>query len=609
MTVTSSSRPHTFHIPVMGIGFTIDTAIRLAPLGIDSAISLVNDDVIEAARAHQCRMRLLPYRAIAKNDPDSRAERITAYLNLVDDLVANDRESLRNSSFDEGGRITRYFELLPEGSALRARFHSAILLPQGTQRAQELEELREFVVAGAIGVNIMTKVDGPLDERGEPRPAHGSDAHSALRGFAHSKVSGPLILSAGANPGLFAYLGEFDDFFPDKNGHTKKTLILKVSDFRSAHVQGRMLARRGIWVSEYRVESGVNCGGHAFPADGNLLGPVLSEFRERRHELALELFPAYQKGLLARGLPAPDEPPPVRITAQGGIGTASEDRVLREAFALDGTGWGSPFLLVPEAVALDDQTKGALLEAKDDDIFLSHSSPLGVRFWWLKTCASEDARKERIRQGNPGSVCTARHLALNTEFGKVPLCPGSRAYQKRKKATLDPNSPSYALEVERLEAPACICVDLCGSYLACVDDSPPPPPAICPGPNVVNFQNVYTLEQMVGHIYGRDSILTRSDRPHMFVRELELYLNVLEEDLQVLGTKVESLTSKQIAKSLAGLTSGIHFYQANLAIVPAAERESFSSGLAVQSERLKAQVLRLEAHEQREEALKLRAHA
>lgn len=593
----------------MGIGFTIDTAIRLAPLGIDSAISLVNDDVIEAARAHHCRKRLLPYDAIAKNTPDARARRITAYLNLVHDLVVQDTQRVKASSFDEGGQLARYFDLLPSDSVLRLRYRAAIALPKGRERQQELEELRSCIVPGSIGVNIMTKVDGPLDERGDPRPAHGSDAHSALRGFAESKVSGPIILSAGANPGLFAYLGEFDDFFPDKHGLTKKTVILKVSDFRSAHVQGRMLARRGIWVSEYRVESGVNCGGHAFPADGNLLGPVLSEFRDRRHQLAEELLPAYQKGLQARGISIPDKPPQIRITAQGGIGTASEDRLLREAFALDGTGWGSPFLLVPEAVTLDAPTKEALLQAKEDDIFLSHSSPLGVRFWWLKTCASEDARKERIRQGNPGSVCTARHLALNTEFGKVPLCPGSRAYQKRKKATLDPSSPSYALEVERLEAPACICVDLCGSYLACVDDTPPPPPAICPGPNVVNFQNVYTLEQMVGHIYGRDFILTRTERPHMFLRELELYLNVLAEDLDVLGTKVQSMTAKQLTESFAGLSSGIGYYRENLAIIPPLEREAFSLGLSVQNERLNAQLARLTSYQEKDESPQLQALA
>ncbi len=38
---------HSFHIPVMGIGFTIDTPVKVAHFGIDSVISIVDDIVIE----------------------------------------------------------------------------------------------------------------------------------------------------------------------------------------------------------------------------------------------------------------------------------------------------------------------------------------------------------------------------------------------------------------------------------------------------------------------------------------------------------------------------------------------------------------------------------
>ena len=55
--------------------------------------------------------------------------------------------------------------------------------------------------------------------------------------------------------------------------------MLKVSDFHSAVVQGKFLAKRGLWVSEYRIESGLNCGGHAFATKGLLLGPILDEFQ------------------------------------------------------------------------------------------------------------------------------------------------------------------------------------------------------------------------------------------------------------------------------------------------------------------------------------------
>ena len=45
---------HTFHIPVMGTGFTIDTPLRVAKYGISSAISLVDGVLIEQMRKFYC---------------------------------------------------------------------------------------------------------------------------------------------------------------------------------------------------------------------------------------------------------------------------------------------------------------------------------------------------------------------------------------------------------------------------------------------------------------------------------------------------------------------------------------------------------------------------
>ncbi len=572
----------------MGIGFTIDTPIRLAPLGIDSSISLVNDDLIEAARRHHCRQRLLPYRPISRSEPGARARRITEYLNLVDQLVRSDTARLRESSFEDPRGIRRYFELQPDNSPERCRYLETEAMPPGCERDGARDELRHRVTPGSTGVNIMTKLDGARDNTGASPPGHDSDAHAALRGFAESAVCGPVIFSAGANPGLFAYLSDFPDFFPDASGRIKKTIVLKVSDFRSAHVQGRMLARRGLWVSEYRLESGLNCGGHAFPTEGQLMGPILARFRERRGELRQGLFAAYSKALRGRGIDPPEAPPSVRVTAQGGIGTAEEHRFLREHFEVDGTGWGSPFLMVPEAVLLDERTMQKLVSAKEEDVKLSWSSPLGVRFWWLSTCDSEAARVDRIEHGHPGSVCTGRYVALDTQFRGAPLCKGSRAYQRRKKAQLDPAHPEYARQVERLQAPACICVDLCGSYLVSIaeaagragDEERAPPPAICPGPNIVNFQSRFSLEDMVGHIYGRHDILTKKDRPHVFLREIELYLQVFDEDSQAVGTSLQGRTPGQLRKMLDGLEEGLSFYREMSARLPAEARHAFGMKLA-----------------------------
>ena len=92
-------------------------------------------------------------------------------------------------------------------------------------------------------------------------------------------MNSSVVLSAGINPKLYSYFENFKDFFPDNNNFLKKKIILKISDYRSAIVQGKIFAKKGLWVSEYRLESGLNCGGHAFATDGFLMGPILEELK------------------------------------------------------------------------------------------------------------------------------------------------------------------------------------------------------------------------------------------------------------------------------------------------------------------------------------------
>ncbi len=80
----------------------------------------------------------------------------------------------------------------------------------------------------------------------------------------------------------------------------------------------------------------------------------------------------------------PKEQLPIKITAQGGVGTAEEHEFLIDNYDVDSVGWGSPFLLVPEATSVDKNTLNKLAEAQEDDLYLSHISPLGVPFNNLK---------------------------------------------------------------------------------------------------------------------------------------------------------------------------------------------------------------------------------
>ena len=93
---------HSFHIPVMGTGFTIDTPLRVAKYGISSVIPLVDDVLVEQVRKYHCEKHGEPYEEISNRDQDARALRITAYLNLLDRLIRPQIEALQASPFEDG---------------------------------------------------------------------------------------------------------------------------------------------------------------------------------------------------------------------------------------------------------------------------------------------------------------------------------------------------------------------------------------------------------------------------------------------------------------------------------------------------------------------------
>jgi hypothetical protein len=564
MTNAVARGPHSFHIPVMGTGFMIDAPLRVAKYGISSVLSLVDDVLIEQMRRFHCQREGELYEEIANGDEDARARRITAYLNLLDRLVRRQVTALQASAFEPGSEITRYYDMLPEGP-LATEYREMLAAGDTSERTLRQDRLRLRAVPGSIDVNIMAKGDRDVYRDGEKLPARFSDASAALRGFAQSVLASSIVFSAGMNPRLYGYAAEFPDFFPDDRGRLKKKIVLKVSDFHSAAVQGRFLAKRGLWVSEYRVESGLNCGGHTFATKGLLLGPILAEFQRKRAELVEQLHAVYAKALSVRGRAVGATPLPVRITAQGGIGTADEDLLLREHYGVDGTGWGTPFLLVPEVTNLDDEHLQRLCSASNGDVYLSDSSPFGLPFWNLRTSASEEARRGRIAESQPGSRCFKGFCRLfNTEFTKTPICTASREYQKLKLEQLkgmDLPEEQHAALREGVLAKSCICHDLAGTATRSNGIDPTATPAVCCGPNIVNFSRIATLKEMVGHIYGRISLLNGFDRPHMFVRELAIYVDYLRNELAKQKVGLVSNPATYFREFVENLLGGVDYYR------------------------------------------------
>ena len=256
---------HNFHIPVMGTGHSIDTPIRLAHLGITSVISIIDDLLVERLRKYYTSQYNLPYERISPREDDSRAKRITAYLDMVHDIVEMKMTQVRSLPFFENNEKSRYFELLPDTSSLKKAYQNLLDTEPGKIREKIANELSHRMRPGGIDVNIMVKVDRiDLDKHGKPLGEEFSDAKAALRGFAKSKVESAMVFSSGINQRLNGYMTKYKDFYRNHEGEIKKKIILKVSDFRSAMIQGRYMAKKGLEISEFRIESGLNCGGHAF---------------------------------------------------------------------------------------------------------------------------------------------------------------------------------------------------------------------------------------------------------------------------------------------------------------------------------------------------------
>mgnify|MGYP000935663534 CR=1 FL=1 len=125
-----------------------------------------------------------------------------------------------------------------------------------------------------------------------------------------------------------------------------------------------VLAKKGLWVSEYRIESGLNCGGHAFASDGYLMGPILEEFKQNKEALINDVHEILTNALKNSRKNIPSEPLNLSITVQGGVGNSKEHEFLLDNYNVDSVGWGSPFLLVPEArlpqVSVDISTLGMM---------------------------------------------------------------------------------------------------------------------------------------------------------------------------------------------------------------------------------------------------------
>ena len=544
---------HTFHIPVMGTAFTADSALKVAHYGINTVIALADDVLLERLRKYYSGLNNFSYEEIKNNTKDYRADRITSYLNMVNKIASAKFEEFTTATKDKFEEVKKYFAMLPDTSEVKKEFNKLI---ENSFSFEDLSLwLKDNLSMGSIDVNIMTKVDKTNYFKKEELPSEYNDAHAGLRGYANSDLSSSVIFSAGMNPRLYGYIAQFDDFFPDENGYIKKKIILKVSDYRSAIIQGKFLAKKGLWISEYRIESGLNCGGHAFATDGYLMGPILAEFRDRRQELVDELYAVCSPALEAKGRTVPNDTLAITITAQGGVATAEEHNFLIDHYKLDTVGWGTPFLLVPEATTVDPATRKQLQDAKEKDLYLSNVSPLGVPFNNLRNSTKDVEKFNKIEEGKPGSPCPRKFLALSNEYGTEGVCTASRLFQKNK---IDEQGIS-----DQITDKACLCMGLAATAVINygVETRESKGVSICPGPNMAYFDQELTLQDMSHHIYNGDEGIVRADRPNMFVNELGMYLTYLSEKIEEHKNDWGKKSGRYLNAFTSNMNEGITYYQ------------------------------------------------
>ncbi|REE82868.1 hypothetical protein BX611_0143 [Lutibacter oceani] len=560
----NKNNSHTFHIPVMGLSFTLDSPIKVAKYGISSVVSIVDDVIVEKMNEYYSSKFELPFKAISTKVEDYRAKRITSYLNTVDTIVKQKFEDLKKSFEEKSSEFEKYMEMLPDFSELKQNFVNTI---KHNPLKEEVDNwIQSNLKSGSIDVNIMTKLDKANFKGKEKLPTEFNDAHAALRGFANSNLESSIILSAGMNPRLYSYFENFSDFYPNEDGYLRKKIILKVSDYRSAIIQGKFLAKKGLWVSEYRIESGLNCGGHAFASDGYLIGPILEEFKVHKNTLKKEVFEILTSALENSGKFIPNDLS-LNITVQGGVGNSKEHEFLMDNYNVDSVGWGTPFLLVPEATTVEPATIETLKKAKEEDLFLSNVSPLGVPFNSLRGSSNDLIKNAKIENNKPGSPCPKKFLALSLDEAGKPICTASKKFQTQKIEELKAENldeQTFNNKYKLITDKTCLCEGLANSSLieyGIERKGEDQGVAICPGPNMAYYTKEVSLKEMVGHIYGKNNVIETADRPHMFIKELSMYVDYFSNKVDEFKDSFTKKQEKYLTTFQTNLNDGISYYQ------------------------------------------------
>src|SRR5690606_19169780 len=147
------------------------------------------------------------------------------------------------------------------------------------------------------------------------------------------------------------------------------------------------------------------------------------------------------------------------------------------------------------------------------------------------------------------------------------ICTASREYQNLKIKQIEEKGGApedVAAEIAAVTEKDCLCEGLGASAILAKNEQPAhklKAVAICPGPNLAFFSGIFSLREMVDHIYDRRNILNQVPRPHMFVNELHLYLKYLKDEISKSRRNMSRKQEQYFQNFRDNLFSGISYYE------------------------------------------------
>src|SRR5690606_11103410 len=80
-------------------------------------------------------------------------------------------------------------------------------------------------------------------------------------------------------------------------------------------------------------------------------------------------------------------------------------------------------------------------------------------------------------------------------------------------------------------------------------------------PNSAYSSGTFSLREMVGHIYGKAEVLNSLPRSHVFINELQLYVNYLKNEIASSGNDWTNKKEKYFDLFKQNLEEGISYYR------------------------------------------------